>query len=343
MDRVRLGKSEMVVAKVGFGGIPIQRLAKEEAVAVIRRALDLGVDWLDTANGYTRSEEYIGEALRSLDRSKLRIFSKSRAQDPEVLRAHVLLALERLRTDYLDLYQFHDLSDPARREHTHRNLLPVLQELKRRGMIRHIGASAHSLDAALEILEWPEIEVLQFPFNFIVEDISRKALVKAEEKDVGFIAMKPFGGGMIEDIPLCVRYLLDFPAAAMDPGFERVAEVEEVLALAEAGTGLTAGDGKRMAAIAAEMGRTFCRRCQYCSPCPHGVEIVTLMTIESFLKRMPPARILEGFINDAAATVSLCTRCGECETKCPYKLPIIERIAAGAGVYEAFAREYRGR
>jgi len=340
VERISLGKSGMTVSKVGFGGIPIQRLAKEEALRVIRRALDLGVDWLDTANGYTCSEEYIGEAVKSYDRAALKIFSKSPARDPETLRSHVELSLHRLDTPYLDLYQFHNVSDPESLSNTREKLLPVLLDFKAKGLIRHIGASSHTEPGAMELLEWPESEVLQFPFSFIVEDIGRRVLAKAQEKNAGFIAMKPFGGGMIEDAPLCTRFLMGFPALAMDPGFETIAEVEEIIAAA-AGPGLSQADEAAMARIARELGRTFCRRCQYCMPCPQGVIIVNLTTMDSSLKRLAPGRILNGWVKDAAVSAANCTRCGQCEPKCPYKLPIMDRVSQGARAFEEYARAHR--
>jgi uncharacterized protein len=166
---IRLGKSGLEVTRIGFGGIPIQRLSEQQAVKVIRRAIDGGLNWIDTANDYGNSEQRIGKAIKKYPRSEVLVFTKGMGRDPEVLRGQIELSFERLQTDYVDLYQFHIVPD----QETWRTMLEngafdLVREYRDRGRIRHIGASAHSRAAARAVIEHPEIEVLQFPFNFIV-------------------------------------------------------------------------------------------------------------------------------------------------------------------------------
>ena len=311
-----------------FGSIPIQRVARDQAITVIPRSLDLGVDWLDTANGYTCSESY-GEAIKPYARGRLKISPKAARRMIRRFSVHTSCSPWSDCRPITSIYQFHDVSDAFRLQNVRRSLLPVLQELKRQALIRHIGASAHTLDAAMEILEWPEIEGPAVPLSFIVEDISGKVLAKAEEKNVGFIAMKPFGRRDDRGYPPLCPLSPGFPGAAMDPGFENVAEVEEVLGLANTGSGLNDGDKERMTGHRGDPGAHFCRRCQYCSPCPQGVKITNLMTMDSLIKRLPRPGSSTVGSRVRPLSASLCTQCGQCETKCPYRLPIIGTNSGG--------------
>jgi len=327
MRKVVLGRTGMEVSAIGFGGIPIQRVSEEEAVRVVRKALDLGIDWIDTANGYSVSEERIGKALKGYDRKRIRLFTKTGSREPAEIRAHIELSLKRLQTDYLDCVQFHGVSDMAAWEKIQSNgSMDVLRELKRKGIVRSIGISSHTLAPALAEMDHPDIEILQFPFNFIAHDISIKVLDKAREKGIGIIAMKPFGGGMIPHVDICLRYLLQFPDIAPDPGFETVEEVEQVVRLAEKITAFTDEDRIKIEQAMAELGPRFCRRCEYCGPCPRKVAIVPIMTMQSMLKRLPRQSIINGWVGGAVKSHDACTECGECEKKCPYHLPIIDMM-----------------
>jgi hypothetical protein len=342
MKRIRLGKSGMDVTRVGFGGIPLQRLTEAEAIRVIRIGVDGGIDWIDTAHGYGTSEERFGKALEIYDRSRLRIFTKGPARDPEAARLQLRTSLERLRTPYVDLYQFHLVPSPeVWRTMKSNGTVDTILEARARGEVRHVGVSAHTPDTALALAADPLVEVVQWPFNFMVESDGRKILEACRVPDVGFIAMKPFGGGMLDNAGACVRFLLQFPQVALDPGFEREEEVREVLALAageERGSmAPTVADRAVMERLRRELGPHFCHRCGYCSPCPQGVSIVTLMTMESLTRRFAREQIMTGWAREAADSVDSCTECGECEKKCPYELAIRSGIRAGAAAYRAFA------
>jgi len=339
-NTVRLGKTGLEVTRIGFGGIPIQRLGEQQAIKVLRRALEGGLNWIDTANDYGNSEERIGKAIKKYPRSDVLVFTKGTGRDPKALREQIELSFERLQTDYIDLYQFHIVPD----QDTWRNMLEngafdLVREYREKGQIRHIGASAHSRDAARVVIEHPEIEVLQFPFNFIVEDQGRELVDACRAKDIGFIAMKPLGGGALQDASACIRYLLGVPGIAADPGFEHIEEVEEVLSLWKEGAALSEENRQTIERLRRELGTRFCRRCGYCQPCPQGVQIVTLMTMDTLVKRFPVDRLSEDWIAGAAESIEKCIECGECEQKCPYKLSIIEEIRRGA---DAFQRALRG-
>jgi predicted aldo/keto reductase-like oxidoreductase len=333
---IRLGKSGLEVTRIGFGGIPIQRLGEQQAINVLRRALDGGLNWVDTATGYGTSEERIGKAIKKYSRSDVLVFTKGPGRDPETLREQIELSFRRLQTDYIDLYQFHIVAD----RHTWQTMqdngtFDLVREYRAKGKILHIGASAHNRQAAQAVIEHPEIEVLQFPFNFIVEDEGREIVNACRAKDIGFIAMKPLGGGALQDASACIRYLLAIPDIVADPGFEHIEEVDEVLSLWKEGAPLSEENRQTIERLRRELGTRFCRRCGYCQPCPQGVQIVSLMTMETLVKRFPADRLSEPWIAGAAESIEKCIECEECEEKCPYKLSIVEEIRRGA---EAFQR-----
>ena len=338
MKRIRLGKSGMEVSRVGFGGIPLQRLSEDGAVRVIRAGVEAGIDWIDTAHGYGTSEERFGKALGHYDRSRVRIFTKGPARDPEAARTQLSTSLERLRTPYLDLYQFHQVpSADAWKTMKENGTVQVILEARERGEVRHVGVSAHNPDTALALVEDPVVETIQWPFNFMVEEEGRRVLEACRRHDVGFIAMKPFGGGMLDNASACVRFLLQFPEVAMDPGFEQEEQIVEVLSLvAEEDRGAvspTEADRAVMERLKGELGTRFCHRCGYCSPCPQGVSIVPLMTMQSLIRRFSRGQVTSGWAKDAAASAERCTECGECESKCPYELQIRKGIRAGAAAF----------
>jgi predicted aldo/keto reductase-like oxidoreductase len=331
MKKIRLGKSNLRVTRIGFGGIPIQRPGEAESIRVLRAALNAGINWIDTAFGYGSSEERIGKAIADIPRDQVLLFTKGPGRDPETLKRQIESSLRRLKVDTLDLYQFHIVPDRETWLRMQDNgSFELVRDLRKQGVIRHIGASAHSREAARAVLEHPEIEVFQFPFNFIVEKEGGEIFDLCRRGDVGFIAMKPFAGGELNDAKAAIRFLLQFPGLVTDPGFETRQEVEEVTALAKENAPLSAADRETISRLRRELGTRFCRRCGYCSPCPQGVKIVPLMTMKSFIKRCPPASLASGWPPEALASLEQCNECGECEARCPYELPIREQIREGA-------------
>ena len=342
MQQTRLGKSELMVSRIGFGGIPIQRLSEEEAVAVVRRCLDLGVTLFDTANGYTTSEERIGRAIRGR-REGVILATKTGARDREGAREHLELSLERLGVDYIDLCQFHAVSDfpsyeqilaPGGAMETFREALEV-------GTIGHIGITCHSPDVASEAIRSGQFETLMFPFNFVAREPAEELIPLAEAEDVGFVAMKPFAGGMLEGADLAIKYLLQYPSVVPIPGIEKAEEIEEIVALVEQGEGLSEAEWQEVERLRRELGTRFCRRCQYCEPCPEEVPVSVLMVIESAWKRVPPKMLFTDWLTEVMEKARVCSQCGECEQKCPYGLPIRDMIEEQLAFYEARQREYR--
>jgi predicted aldo/keto reductase-like oxidoreductase len=331
-----LGKSELEVSCVGFGGIPIQRLTEAEAVRVVQRCIDLGITFLDTANGYTTSEERIGKAIAGR-RDGLVIATKSGARDRSTAREHLELSLRRLNTDYIDLWQFHNVSSDEAYEQVlgPGGAMEAAQDALRSGLIRHIGVSSHSMDAALRAVPSGHFETVQFPFNFVTHEPLAELIPLARQHDVGFIAMKPFAGGQLDDAALAIKFLLQFEGIVPDPGIETVDQIQEIVQIANGPLDLTAGEREKIERIRDQVGTRFCRRCGYCQPCPQGVSITTMMTLPSFWKRFPAERFHGGRFAAVVASVDNCIECRECEAKCPYHLPIVEMLAENVAFYES--------
>jgi len=322
MQTVSLGKTGLILSKIGFGGIPIQRLSQTQAIVAIRHAFDRGINWLDTANSYGSSEERFGQALKTYDRDSFYVFTKAIGKTPEELAQQVELSFERLQLDYIDLYQFHCVSVERWQQMCKNGTVDYLCQLKQQGRIRHIGISSHEISAVLEIAADPIVETVQWPFNFIAVEDSLKVLEKCRANDIGFIAMKPFGGGVLDSASACIRFLMQYAEVAPDPGFESIEQIDEVLQLVEENAPLSESDKAHIERYKKELGESFCRRCGYCQPCPEGVSIMLLMNLNNIIARFSADQVLTGMFADAAATLEKCNDCGECETKCPYKLKI---------------------
>ncbi|HUW13786.1 MAG TPA: aldo/keto reductase [Anaerolineae bacterium] len=335
MRTTRLGRTGLSVSRVGFGAIPIQRLSDAQAIEVVQGCLDLGVTLLDAANSYTTSEERIGKAIAGR-RDQVILATKTMARDKVTARAHLELSLRRLGTEVIDLWQFHNVSTFEAYEQVLApgGAMEAAREALQAGLVKHIGISSHSLDMARVAVSSGLFETIQFPFNFITCEPEEELLPLAAEHDVGFIAMKPFAGGMLDDANLAIKYLLQFDGVVPDPGIETVEEMEEIAAIVSGPAELTPHEQEQIALMRAEVGTRFCRRCGYCQPCPQEVNISMALNLASFWKRFPPERMVSGWLAEVAEGGRNCIQCGECEEKCPYHLPIREMLTESLDFYD---------
>jgi predicted aldo/keto reductase-like oxidoreductase len=346
MKKMRLGKTELQVSRIGFGGIPIQRLSEAEAVSVVQRCLDLGVTFLDTANGYTTSEERIGLALTGR-RQQVALATKTGARDRTTAWKHLELSLRRLNTDYVDLWQFHNVSSFEAYQQVlgPGGAMEAAQEALQAGLIRHIGITSHAMEVALEAVPSGHFETVQFPFNFVTHEPALNLVPLARAHDVGFIAMKPFAGGFLEDANLAIKYLLQFDGVLPDPGIETAEEIEEIVGIVNGPCALTDQEWRELERLRAELDTQFCRRCEYCQPCPEEIRIPVVLNVRSFYRRFPAERIFSGFLAEAVDKARGCVECGECEEKCPYHLPIRAMLVENVEFYDRvhFQHMERGR
>ena len=324
MQQVRLGRTNLHVGRLGFGGIPIQRVSRDRAVRLVREALDRGVTLFDTARGYSDSEEKIGRALVHR-RERTVIATKSPALDAKGMAEAIDTSLKNLRTDWVDLYQMHMLPswDDFQRAISRGGALEALRRARRQGKIRFIGVTSHSRDLLKRILsEAPEVfDTIQVPFNFVGDESGISLLPLARKRDVGFLAMKPFGGGILERPDLAFRYVLQYEGIVPIPGMESLRELRQNVRLAQEAQPLSVAERKTLMGIRKKLGKRFCRKCNYCQPCPQGIVIHLALGAGSLLKRFD-RKVIAGWCRDVMRKATTCIKCGACEKRCPYHLPI---------------------
>ncbi len=342
MRTLELGRTGLRVSEVAFGGIPIQRLTHDEAVAVVRGCLDLGVNFIDTAHGYTTSEERIGAAIAGR-REGLVLATKTPARTGEEAEAHLRLSLQRLGVEYIDLVQLHGVSSEEQwaRVTAPNGPLDVLRRAKSEGIIGHIGITSHLADVAVKEVRSGFFETMMFPLNFVAREPGLQVLEACRQAGVAFIAMKPMGGGMLENAAPAFQFLRQYEGVYPVVGIERVAEMEEIVRLYDQPPQMSQALEAEMERIRRELGPVFCRRCEYCQPCPADIRISTIMNLQTMIKRMPGESVFgPGGVKQAVEAVAACQDCGECESRCPYNLPIRERMAELVKVYEQSERAY---
>ena len=254
--------------------------------------------------------------------------TKSAARDAVTAKQHLERSLERLGADTIDLWQLHNVSTSEAYEQVLApgGALETAQQALEAGTVKHVGASSHSMDIAIDMVSSGHFETIQFPFNFVTDEATDQLLPLAREQDVGFIAMKPLAGGMLDNAHLAIKYLLQFEGVVPDPGIERIWEIEEIAAIVAGSWVLTSQEQAEIERIREDAGTSFCRRCGYCEPCSQGVRISMVMNLPSFLKRLPLERLTRGPLAQDIATGWACIECGECEDQCPYHLPIREML-----------------
>lgn len=316
------GKTNMKIKRVGFGGIPIQRITQEDTNKVVDELINQGVNFIDTARGYTVSEGYIGNALEGR-REKFYIATKSMSRCYEDMKKDIDISLKNLKTDYIDLYQIHNLKvDEYDTIFDDNKAYKALLEAKEEGKIKNIGITSHSLDTIKKAVEDEKFATIQFPYN-IVEDQADEVFRKAHEKGIGTITMKPLAGGAIDDGALAIKYILskDYIDVAI-PGMNTVEQVIENVSVIN-NIVLDDEDNKKIEKIRKELSGNFCRRCEYCMPCPNNVNIPQNFLLEGYYTRYNLKEwALERYEGLGDAKASECIECGICEEKCPYSLPI---------------------
>ena len=329
-----LGKTGLKISRLGFGGIPIQRIDAAGTRKLILKMKEAGINYIDTARGYTVSESYLGEALEGV-REDFILATKSMSRTKEAMEKDIDISLSNLRTNYIDLYQIHN-PNPAQLQQVMApgGALEALTEAKEAGKIGHIGVTAHSLEVFQAALELDWVETIMFPYNIV--ETQGEALIQAcAEKNIGFIDMKPLAGGAIEDATLALRFLLANPNVTVAiPGMAEEAELAQNIAAAENTAPLTAEELSSMDAIRKDLGTQFCRRCNYCAPCTVGIGIPNVFLFEGYLSRYGLGEWALSRYSAMEKTASDCIECGVCETRCPYNLPIrtmLKKAAAKMG------------
>ena len=317
MQTVRLGKTNITVNKNGFGALPIQRVSKEEAVRLLRKAYEGGINYFDTARFYTDSEEKIGLALSDV-RENIIISTKTMRTTVEGFWQDLEESLALLKTDYIDIYQFHNPSFcPKPGDGT--GLYEAMLEAKRLGKIRHIGITNHRLAVAEEAVRSGLYETLQFPFSYLASE-KEEALVRlCEQMDVGFICMKALAGGLITRSDAAYAFLADYPVAPIW-GVQRESELGEFLEYNITPPVMTDEIREFIDQERKELAGDFCRGCGYCMPCPMGIEINNCARMSLMIRRAPVAAQLSEASQAKMKKIEDCINCGKCKSMCPYGL-----------------------
>lgn len=324
MRDIVLGRTGMQVKAIGFGGIPIQRVEPQEAVKIVQRALELGINFFDTARAYTTSEAIIGQAL-GRQRARVYIATKTQARTPERAAADLTTSLENLHTDYIDLYQLHNVvgDEELARVTAPGGVVDFLREQQARGAIRYLGITSHRLETAVKAARLGIFDTIQVPFNYIEDAALQELYPLARAKNLGIIVMKPLAGGAITHSGAALRWCLDQAPGVVIPGVASIAELETNLQAAS--VPLTPADIAALEQDKNELGPTFCRRCRYCMPCPNNIDINFIVTAELFFNRGGWGRLTQKHIEQLTAGLA-CEQCGDCEEKCPYHLPLTEMV-----------------
>lgn len=332
METVRLGKTEIVTNKNGFGALPIQRISEAEAVKLLRKAYENGITFFDTARFYTDSEEKIGAAFDGM-REKIYIASKTGAVTAEGFWKDLETTLRNLRTDYLDLYQFHN---PAfcPKPGDESGIYDAMLQAKEQGKVRHIGITNHRLNVAHEAIDSDLYETLQFPFCYLSTEKELELVEKCKAKDMGFIAMKALSGGLITDSAAAYAYLAQFANVLPIWGVQREKELDEFLSYIDNPPKMTAEIKTLIEADRKELLGEFCRGCGYCMPCPAGIEINNCARMSLLLRRSPSELQLTEEVQAKMQKIKECLNCGQCKSKCPYGLDTPELLKKNLKDYE---------
>lgn len=334
MQKVTLGKTGLVVSKNGFGALPIQRIAKKDAVYLLQKAFYNGINYFDTARAYSDSEEKLGAAF-SYTREKIIISTKTAAETADEFWKDLEQSLKNLQTDYIDLYQFHN---PAfcPKPGDESGLYDAMLEAKRQGKIRFIGITNHRLAVAKEAIESNLYDTMQFPFSYLAGDADTEIVKSCKNKNMGFIAMKALSGGLITNSAMAYAYLAQFDHVAPIWGIQRERELDEFLSYNDNPPVLTKEMKEQIEHDRKELSGDFCRGCGYCMPCPAGIQINNCARMSLLLRRAPQDEYLTEDWQEEMKKIENCLHCNKCMSKCPYKLNTPELLKKNYEDYKTF-------
>ncbi|MBP2654040.1 MAG: Aldo/keto reductase family protein [Firmicutes bacterium] len=327
MEKRILGRTGLNITAISFGGLPMQRCTIDEAAPVLSYALDAGINFIDTARAYTDSEEKIGRHIGAR-RSEYYLATKSMARDKAGMAKDIELSLATMRTDYIDLYQIHNLKS---RQDYEQVLAPggaieALKDAVKAGKIGHIGVTGHSIEILVEAIKTDLFSTVQVPFNFVETKALEELFPIAKKMNIGTIVMKPLGGGQFKSPDLALRFILEHDISTTIPGMDEVRHVEENLAALNNFRVLTAAERLELEQEAADIGTRFCRRCGYCMPCTAGIDIPTMFICHLQFMRYNMKKAGLARYRAMKAKATDCIDCGLCEERCPYDIAIRERL-----------------
>lgn len=337
MESVTLGKTGITVNKNGFGALPIQRISTEDAVKLARKAYDAGITFFDTARFYSDSEEKLGAAFEGI-RDKIYLATKTAAANAEEFWEQLETSLKNLRTDYIDIYQFHNPSFcPKPGDGT--GLYEAMCQAKEQGKVRHIGITNHRLAVAEKAIASGLYETLQFPFCYLASEQDLALVEKCKEAEMGFIAMKALSGGLITNSAAAYAFEAQYENVLPIWGVQRESELDEFISYIDHPPVMTEEIKALIEKERKELSGEFCRGCGYCMPCPAGIEINNCARMSLLLRRSPAELQLTPEVQEKMHKIEDCIHCNQCKGKCPYGLDTPALLAKN---YEDYKRVLAG-
>jgi predicted aldo/keto reductase-like oxidoreductase len=339
MKKIRLGRTNLHINQLGWGGIPIQRVNEREAVSVVQAVIDMGVELLDTARGYTDSEYKLGLALQNIDRPVI-LSSKSHVRT-EKIQEEVRASLEQMKVDNIHIYHLHAVN----RFEEYDQVMGAggayagLQRMRDRGLIRHIGISSHNLKILERAIEENHFDVIMACYSFLEPEAEQRVFPLARAKDVGILVMKPFSGGVIEEPGPALRFVFSQADVVPIPGSESIEKARANWEIFVQDHDLTPADRQYIDALRREMNHQFCRRCDYCQPCSEKISIQHMMGLRSIVKRFGRSAEELDWFHSLIEKARNCTECGDCLKRCPYQLPIPELIKKNLAWYDDLVQQ----
>lgn len=336
MNEVRLGRTGIVVNKNGFGALPVQRVSMEEADIILKKAYAHGIRFFDSARAYSDSEEKIGHALSDV-RENIYISTKTMATTVEDFWKDLDMSLKMLKTDYIDIYQFHNPSFcPKPNDGT--GLYEAMLEAKQQGKIHFIGITNHGINVAKEALESGLYDTLQFPFSYLASEKEEALVRSCEENDIGFICMKALSGGLISRSDAAYAYINEYTNALPIWGIQKESELDEFISYQDQPPVMNDEIKAIIAHDQKELAGHFCRGCGYCMPCPQGIIINQCARMSLMLRRAPAAGWLSEKWQAEMKKIENCIHCGQCMRHCPYELNTPELLQKNYEDYQTFLK-----
>ncbi|AZR72806.1 aldo/keto reductase [Anoxybacter fermentans] len=327
MLTAKLGRTELEINPLGFGGIPIQRISFEAATELLEYAINKGINFIDTARLYGDSEAKIGQVIPKY-RDQVVIATKAMSRDKAGMAAEIEESLKNLKVNCIDIYQCHNVRSIEQLDQilSDDGAYAALLEAKAQGKIKFIGITSHKTPILIEAIRRDKFDTVQVPFNIIEQEPAKELFHLCKEKNIGVIIMKPLAGGALKDnAPASLKYILNHPVSVVIPGMESKSQVDENLSAVLNPT-LTDEEARALQAEAESLGNRFCRKCDYCAPCPNGVDISFMFILDAYYTRYNMPEWATNRYRSLKIDASNCVECGQCEAKCPYELPIIEML-----------------
>ena len=318
MKKVVLGSTGISALQNGFGALPIQRISVEDAVKLVRKAYDGGMRFFDTARAYSDSEKKVGIAFEGI-RENIWLATKTGSKTPEEFWQHLNTSLELLKTDYIDIYQFH-CADRVYAPGDGTGMYECMLKAKEEGKIRHIGITAHKIQVAIDAVNSGLYETLQYPFSYLASEKEIELAKLCKEKNVGFIAMKGLAGGLISNSKAAMAYITQFDNVMPIWGIQKDEELDEWLSYIDETPSMTDDICDYIKKEQEELSGDFCRGCGYCMPCPMGIQINNCARTSLLLRRAPSAGWLSENWQKEMMKIEECINCRSCASKCPYSL-----------------------